>query len=128
MVGDPSRIRAPFLIDWSRDKFENIIDSKGNTLFYKANNLVDENYNVSIPSSNFEYINGDLELSYKPLTANGDYLHIGDVYTINSQNNLVTHEIGPVLIPSNQYTKGEDGKVRISSEFLQEQAVEYFNH
>lgn len=120
MVGDPSRIRAPFLIDWSRDKFENIIDSKGNTLFYKANNLVDENYNVSIPSSNFEYINGDLELSYKPLSANGDYLHIGDVYTINSQNNLVTHEIGPVLIPSNQYTKGEDGKVRISSEFLQE--------
>lgn len=120
MVGDPSKIRAPFLIDWSRDKSENVIDSRGNVLFYKANNLVDENYNVLLPSSNFEFVNGDLILRYKPITANGDYLHIGDVYTINSQNNMVTHEIGPVLMPSNQYTKGENGEIRISANYLSE--------
>lgn len=119
MVGDPSRIKAPFLLDWSRDRSENIIDSKGNVLFYKATNLIDENYNVLLPASNFEYENDDLLLRAKPLTANGDYIHIGDVYTINSQNNLVTHAIGPIVVPSNQY-KVEDGTIRISSGFLKE--------
>lgn len=120
MVGDPSNIRAPFLVDWRRDQFSNIIDSDGDIVYYSRNNLVDANNNVQLPESNYEFVDGDLIIRSNTVHASGDYLHIKDVYTINEQNNLVTHAIGPVLIPNNQYTVLEDGGIRISRDFLGE--------
>lgn len=120
IAGDPSRIGAPFLIDWSRDSDLNIIDSRGNVLYYNANNIVDENHNIIIPSSSYEYVNGDLIINNRTINASGDYLNFSDVYTINAENNLVTHDIGPLLVPSNQYTVGSDGGIRISAAFLEE--------
>lgn len=120
MVGDPSNIRAPFLVDWTRDEYENILDADGDIVYYKKNNLVDANNNVQLPESNYEYVNGDLIINSKTVSASGDYLHIKDVYTINQQNNLVTHAIGPVLIPNNQYNIQDDGGIRISKDFLDE--------
>lgn len=120
LAGNPQNVKTPFLVDWSRDRDGNIIDSNGKVVYYKAINLIDENYNVNLPKSNYEFVNGDLILKSKTLNARGDYLDISDVYTINGENNLVTHAIGSILLPSDKYNKTEDGGIRISKAFLDE--------
>lgn len=120
MIGNPDNIRAPFLVDWTRDKDENIIDSRGKVVYFKANNLIDENYNVNLPIANYQYVNGDLIIKTSLVTANGDYINFPAVYTINSEKNLVTHEIGSIHIPQDQYTYSPEEGLRISKTFLAE--------
>lgn len=120
MVGDPSKVRTPFLVDWSRDQDENIIDSKGKVVYYKRPNLVDSDYNVLLPRSSYEYVDGDLIINSKTLHAKDDYIDISDVYSINEENNLVTHSIGAILIPRQEYVKTDEGGIRISKGFLDE--------
>lgn len=120
MVGNPSGLRTPFLVDWTRDDYQNIIDSRGNVVYYQANNLIDENFNVNIPQANYEFVNGDLVLNSRTITARGDYIELADVYTVNGENNLVTHEIGPIHVPQAQYSTTAEGEIRISQEFLEE--------
>lgn len=111
----------PYLISWSRDSNGNVLDSNGNIIFYRRDNLIDENWNIIFPSNNYEvHDNGDLTIKSIALSAHGDNIRIADIYTINSDNNLVTHSLGSIIVPSSQYTI-EDGWLRISSEFLNDQ-------
>lgn len=120
MVGDPSKIRAPFLLDWSRDRAENIIDANGNIVYYKYGNLLDENHNIVIPKTSYELLDDGLVLKSKIFSAHTDTIDVADVYTINGENNLVTHKISPIVVPSTQYTITDDGGIKILKVFLDE--------
>lgn len=118
MVGDPSKIRAPFLLDWSRDRSENIIDANGRIVYYKYGNLMDDNHNIVLPSSAYEILEDGIILKSRIFSAYNDTIDIADVYTINGENNLVTHAISPIVVPSTQYTVLDDGNIKIMKVFL----------
>lgn len=113
-------VQAPFLLDWSRDGNENIVDASGKIVYYKLTNMLSAEHEVVLPQTSYEVLDDGLLLKSKIFNAYNDAIDIADVYSINEENNLVVHDIGPIVIPKNQYSKNESGQIKISKAFLDE--------
>lgn len=113
-------VQAPFLLDWSRDKNQNIVDASGKIVYYKLSNMLSAEHEVVLPKTSYEIVDDGLILKSKIFSAYNDTIDIADVYSINEENNLVVHNMGPIVIPKNQYSKNESGQIKISKVFLDE--------
>ncbi|NMB08770.1 MAG: PBP1A family penicillin-binding protein [Tissierellia bacterium] len=118
LLGDPEKIKGPALITWRLNSEGNIIDDKKKVIFYKKENLLDENYNLIIEEGSFELVDGNLVLNSKKLTPQQNNVDIADYYTIDAKKNLVTHRVGVLSLPEKDFNITEEKAIVISKNFL----------
>lgn len=118
--GRPGIGGAPMLINWTLNNGGNIIDSNNNTVFFSRNNMLTEDYDLIISSGNFEESESGLRLNTSLFTPYPTHIDIGDYYIVNEENNLVTHTVGSLTVPDDQFTVEEDGTIVISQSYLEE--------
>lgn len=110
----------PAFASFNKDKSSNITDSKGKIILYKKSNLIDGNNNIIIPKGEFT-VNEDksLEIKSSRVSMYQNVLSIASFYTVNDQNNLVTHGIGNFQIPEGNLTSENDKIFKINAEFFE---------
>ncbi|MFT4445245.1 transglycosylase domain-containing protein [Parvimonas sp. G1967] len=110
----------PAFASFNKDKSSNITDSKGKIILYKKSNLIDGNNNIIIPKGEFT-VNEDksLEIKSSRVSIYQNVLSIASFYTVNDQNNLVTHGIGNFQIPEGNLTSESDKSFKINAEFFE---------
>lgn len=118
LVGNTNNVKGPILVDWSLNKASNVIDQKGNLLFYKKDNLLTEDYFLVIDSGSYQLDNGDIVVNSKKLNPYPKHIDIEDYYTIDERKNLVTHTVGSIVIPEGEFSISDDKSIRISKTFL----------
>lgn len=120
LVGNTSYMRGPVLIDWRLNGFGSIIDDKGRLLYYKKSNLLDEEDNLVIDTS--EYIiseNGDITIqNTSKINVYPKHVDVSDYYTIDERKNLVTHTVGSFDMSEKDFKSNENGGITISKKFL----------
>lgn len=120
LLDDPDKIKGPALITWRLNNDGNIIDERKQTIFYKKENLLDENYNLMIEQDSYELVDGNLVLNSKKLTPYQSNVEIVDYYTIDERKNLVTHRVGNLTLPEKEFTITEENTIIISDKFLKD--------
>ena len=110
------RYGGPSFAAFKRDRASNITDEKGNIILYKKANLLDENNNVIIPKGEFS-IDSDnsLKINSQRVSIYQNVLSMASFYTVNDQNNLVTHGIGNFQLPEQGVTVENDKSFKISA-------------
>ena len=111
---------GPAFASFNKDKSGNITDAKGKIVLYKKANLLDGNNGIIIPKGEFT-VNEDKSLILKSsrVTVYQNVLSIASFYTINNQNNLVTHGIGNFQIPEDKLTNEGEKTFKISADFFE---------
>lgn len=109
---------SPNLINW-RLSNSNIIDGSGKTVFFAKSNILTEDYNLVIDSGNFEVGDNGLRLTTSMLTPYPAHIDVGDYYILDENNNLVTHTVGSLTVPENQFSV-EEATIIISQTYLDE--------
>lgn len=118
--GRPGRSGGPMLINWNLNNARNIIDARGNTIFFAKNNMLTEDYSLIVSSGNFEETEDGLRLNTSLFTPYPAHIDVGDYYVIDDENNLVTHTVGSLTVPEDQFTVKEDGTIVIAQSYLNE--------
>ena len=110
------RYGGPSFAAFKRDRASNITDEKGNIILYKKANLLDENNNVIIPKGEFS-IDSDnsLKINSPRVSIYQNVLSMASFYTVNDQNNLVTHGIGNFQLPEQGVTVENEKSFKISA-------------
>lgn len=113
---------VPAMMSWSADKSGNITNSLKHVIFFKKNNLINANGLVFIPQDGYR-INEDKSITF--LASNnqrvrkvGKYLDPVDYYTVDDNNNLVTHRISAISFPEENIKTDEQGNITINSDFV----------
>ncbi|MCF6466477.1 penicillin-binding protein 1A [Clostridium sp. Cult2] len=120
LLGNPENIKGPALISWRLNKAQNIIDERNRILFYKQGDILDENFNLIIEKDTYEITDGNLVIKNSKLNANKSNIDIADYYSIDERKNLVTHRMGTLSIPENEFSIGEDKSITISSKYMKD--------
>ena len=119
LVGNTANIRGPILVDWNLNGAGNVLDEKGNLIFYNKPNLMTEDYSLIIENGTFTLEeNGDVVINNRKLTPYPKHIDVGDYYTIDERKNLVTHTVGSIVIPEGEFTINDDRSIRISKAYL----------
>ena len=119
LVGNTGNVRGPILIDWRINKEGNIIDDNGKTIFYKSENILDENWNMYIENGTYRFTDdGHLAINNKKLTAYPKHIDIADFYRIDGRKNLVTHTIGSIALDPEDFSVNDAGEILIHKSFL----------
>ncbi len=101
------------------DQYNNIIDSKGSTIYFNRKNLYDNEFNLVLDPSNYTLNKlGDLSLPLGLFNKVGNKLDLIDVYEIED-NVLYTNYLGNLNIPEEYYTINRD-YVIIDNSYLEE--------
>lgn len=120
LAGDPSTFRGPFLIDWRLSKAGNILDNQGGILYYKQENLLNENLQVVIEKGTYEFREGNLFITNSKLAPYAKHIDIADYYRLDENKNLVTHTVGSIILPEDKFSVSENKEIRINGDFLTE--------
>lgn len=127
LVGNTDRVRGPILIKWSQDRAGNLLDDNKRIIYYRKDNLLDEDYNLIIENGTYKlHENGDLTIKNKKLDIYPKHIDIADYYTIDEGKNLVTHDVGSIVIPEGEFHVGEDGELTIKKAFL-DKSEDFYN-
>ncbi len=118
LVGNTNGIRGPILVDWNLNRAGNVLDDKGNLIFYSKSNLMTEDYRLTIENGTYTLENGDIIINNRKLTPYPKHIDVGDFYTIDERKNLVTHTVGSIVIPTDEFTINDDKSIRISKTYL----------
>lgn len=120
LLGSPDRIRGPAFVSWRLNNSKNIVDEQNNIMFYKQENIFDENFNLVIEKGSFEMANDELVLKNSKLIPYKSNVDISDYYTLNDKKNLVTHKVGSLTLPENGFSIAEDKSITIFSKYLKD--------
>ena len=127
LVGNTDKVRGPVLIDWRLNKAGNIIDESGNTIYYHQDNLLNEDSNLVIENGTYNINdNGDIIINNKKLTIYPKHIDIADYYRIDDRKNLVTHTVGSIVIPEDEFKLGENRELIITKKYLNK-TKEFYN-
>jgi penicillin-binding protein 1A len=118
LVGNPSKIKGPILVDWRLNSAKDIIDENKNIVYYKQENLLNENYDLVIEKGTFDIVNENLIIKNKKLTPYKKHIDVADYYTIDERKNLVSHTVGSFTIPEDGFSVNENKEITIKSSFL----------
>lgn len=118
LLGNPEKIKGPALISWRLNKAQNIVDERNNILFYKQENILDDNYNLIIEKGTYEIVDERLIIKNSKLDPYKSNVDIADYYTIDNRKNLVTHRMGSLTLPEKEFSIGEDRSITISDNYL----------
>ncbi|TJX14699.1 PBP1A family penicillin-binding protein [Tissierella creatinini] len=118
LVGNTNSIRGPILVDWNLNRAGNVLDDRGNLIFYSKSNLMTEDYRLILENGTYTLENGDIIINNRKLTPYPKHIDVGDFYTIDERKNLVTHTVGSIVIPEGEFTINDDKSIRISKAYL----------
>ncbi len=118
LVGNPEKIKGPILVDWRLSKANNVIDEKGNVIYYNQANLFNENFDLVLEKGTYEFRDNNLFVKNKKLTPYPKHIDVADYYTIDDRKNLVSHNVGSIIIPEENYSISESKEIKISSGYL----------
>ena len=118
LVGDPEKIKGPILVDWRINKASNVIDDKGNIIYYHLDNLLNENLELILEKGTYEFRDNDLYIKSKKLTPYPKHIDVADYYTIDDRKNLVSHSVGSIVIPEESYSVSDNKEIKIGSSYL----------
>lgn len=125
LVGNTENIKGPVLVDWRLNKAGNVLDKDGKIVFFKQQNLLNDNYDLIIEAGTFELNNGDLVVKNNKFTPYPKHIDVADYYTIDNRKNLVTHTVGSIVVPEDHYSIGENGAVTIKKAYLDKNSEFY---
>ncbi|NLJ78915.1 MAG: PBP1A family penicillin-binding protein [Tissierellia bacterium] len=125
LLGSPDRFRGPAFVNWRLNGAQNIVDDKNKVIFYKQENMFDEDFNLIMEKGTFELTDDELILRNQKLHPSSNRVDIADYYTIDDRKNLVTHEVGSLTLPDKQFSVDEDKSVRISKKYLEKNSDFY---
>lgn len=120
LLDSPDRIRGPAFVNWRLDTAQNIIDDEREIIFYKQENMFDEDFNLVIENGSFEMLDDELVLKNSKFTPYQNNVHISDYYTIDDKKNLVTHKVGSLTLPEDGFSITEEGTIIISTKYLKD--------
>lgn len=120
LLGSPDRIRGPAFVSWRLNKAQNIVDDKNKVIYYKQENMFDENFNLVVEKGTFEMVDDKLVLKNSKFTPYENNIDISDYYTIDDRKNLVTHKVGSLTLPEDEFSIAEDKSIIISSKYLKD--------
>lgn len=111
---------APML-DLRYDDNGNIVNSASQIIFFRRNNLLDDNNDVYLSKNEAYYKdNGDFVINSNKMVVDSTYLYIYDFYDLSEKNsNLKTHHVGPIKFRSNEEIRKTDEGIVISKNYLQ---------
>ena len=119
LVGNTEKIKGPVLVDWSVNKAGNVIDENGGLVYYKQENLLNEEFDLVIENGTYEVQeNENLTIKNNKLTIYPKHIDIADYYSIDDKKNLVAHTVGSIIIPEGEFSIGENKELIISKAYL----------
>lgn len=118
LLGNIDNIRGPALIDWRLDKSKNIIDQQGNLIYFKKENLLNDDFDLVIENGSYSITDGNITIKNRKLTPYPKHIDIGDYYLIDDKKNLVSHVIGSIVIPEEDFKINENKEIVISKTYL----------
>lgn len=106
------------------DKYNNILNDTGQVLYFEHNNLMDDNNSIYLLPSEYKIDEeGNLFITSDKFNLYESTADIGNFYTIDDKNQLVTHNVSGLNIGKNiEYTdkNGLRGTIKISNKYLNE--------
>ncbi len=119
LVGNTDNVKGPVLVDWTVNKSGNVIDDKGSLVYYRQDNLLNEDYDLVIENGAFEILdNGNIKINSKKLTIYPKHIDVADYYRIDEKKNMVSHTVGSIVIPEDEFSVGENKELLISKTYL----------
>lgn len=121
LIGDTSGWSSAPLLDLKYDDYGNIINSKGNLIYYSKANLLNENNDIRLRNDEAWFDgDGNIVLSTNKAYLDQTNLMFRDYYSLDDQNkNLRTHKTGYISFKTNDDIKlDDDDNIVISKEYL----------
>ncbi len=118
LIGNTSGVKGPVLVNWKRNGSGDIIDNNGNIVYYQRNNILNDNDDLMLSSSEFSFDNGGLKLKSPKLRPYRNNIDITDYYGIDDNKNLVTYNIGAISLPEGDFFVNENKEIIITNDFL----------
>ncbi|MDR7870147.1 MAG: PBP1A family penicillin-binding protein [Tissierellaceae bacterium] len=119
LVGNTDKIKGPVLVDWTVNKSGNVIDEKGGLVYYRQDNLLNEEFDLIIENGTYEIQeNGNIKINNKKFTIYPKHIDIADYYRIDEKKNMVSHTVGSIIIPEDEFSVGENKELIISKAYL----------
>ena len=121
LIGDTSGWSSAPLLDLKYDDYGNIINSKGNLIYYSKANLLNENNDIRLRNDEAWFDeDGNIVLSTNKAYLDQTNLMFRDYYSLDDQNkNLRTHKTGYISFKTNDDIKLDDNdNIVISKEYL----------
>lgn len=121
LIGDTSGWSSAPLLDLKYDDYGNIINSKGNLIYYSKANLLNENNDIRLRNDEAWFDeDGNIVLSTNKAYLDQTNLMFRDYYSLDDQNkNLRTHKTGYISFKTNDDIKLDDDNIVISKEYLE---------
>ena len=122
LIGDTSGWSTAPLLDLKYDDYGNIINSKGNLIYYSKANLLNENNDIRLRNDEAWFDeDGNIVLSTNKAYLDQTNLMFRDYYSLDDQNkNLRTHKTGYISFKTNDDIKLDDNdNIVISKEYLE---------
>lgn len=122
LIGDTSGWSTAPLLDLKYDDYGNIINSKGNLIYYSKANLLNENNDIRLRNDEAWFDgDGNIVLSTNKAYLDQTNLMFRDYYSLDDQNkNLRTHKTGYISFKTNDDIKlDDDDNIVISKEYLE---------
>ena len=122
LIGDTSGWSSAPLLDLKYDDYGNIINSKGNLIYYSKANLLNENNDIRLRNDEAWFDeDGNIVLSTNKAYLDQTNLMFRDYYSLDDQNkNLRTHKTGYISFKTNDDIKlDDDDNIVISKEYLE---------
>ena len=102
VLNAPKRGYNPAFVSWKKDRYGNIINENNSVVFYAKDNLIYSDSEIIIPNGQFSISdNNALKFNTTRLSIYENVITVSSFYTVNSENNLVTHGIGNFPLPEN---------------------------
>lgn len=119
LVGNTENMKGPVLVDWSVNSAGNAIDEDGKLVYYRQDNLLNEDFNLIIENGTYEIKdNGNITIKNNKFTIYPKHIDIADYYRIDENKNLVAHTVGSIIIPEDEFSVGENNELIISKDYL----------
>ncbi|NLY46230.1 MAG: PBP1A family penicillin-binding protein [Tissierella sp.] len=119
LVGNTDNVKGPVLVDWSVNNSGNVIDDKGSLVYYRQDNLLNDDFDLVIENGSYEILdNGNITINNKKLTIYPKHIDVADYYRIDEKKNMVSHTVGSIIIPEDEFSVGENKELIISKVYL----------
>lgn len=111
----------PAFLNWSSDNSGNITNARGKVVYFRKENLLTENNSILLSPSEYTFnSDGSLLINSNKLGIYGNFIDPKDYFTVNDENNLVTHMIsnsGKAVAEVGQVQQTEQG-ILLSKQIL----------
>lgn len=140
---DLSNVKTPIVQEWKSfrwtyngssgnlDSNYNILNETGHVLYFKKENILDENNNIYLTNDEYEYDElGNLIINSKKFSIYSNFIDVVDCYTIDENKNLISHSLKALNIGENFEVvsqKGTKGSFKISKDYLETKNDLIFN-